>query len=332
MLPTNNKKKMTVAELAKTVSAVQQSAIANELKIAQLDIAVGEVRQTTQGLDNKVDRMMDMIATLSNTISRPSISQAGSQASAGAPTIQSSRLQGEAGPASIPQPAELRWIENRDGAVDRLAAREDYRPSSSYGKTRDTHETGIMKPYMYVDKEGCETARQKLDLRHTLSPLEYINASLLLWSDPSAYDPEDSQAIMDHITEVSTDALVRPWTSVRRWSNFIWDSVDKGRCVWSDTAFIRDARIRISYTNGAPSTSSNGAHVWGGSGSQNDMTQVICRDFNNISGCKFSSSHDAGGLRHVHSCAYCDSVGRRSSHSIQNCRIKNDSNSTQGQA
>lgn len=331
--PNNKKKKVTVAELAKTVAVVQQSAVANEFRIGQLDVAVSEVRKTTHGLDNKVDRMMDMIATLSNTMSRPSSSQAAGQDSDTdvRPGANNTR-QKETEAGSIPPPAELRRMENREGAVDRLVAREDYRPSAAYGKTRETHESGIMKPYMYVDKEGCETAKQKLDVRHTLSPLEYINASLLLWNDPSAYDPEDSQPIIDHITEVSTDALVRPWSSVRRWSDFVWDSVDKGRCVWADTAFIRDARIRISYTNGAPSTSSSngGNYGRGGSGYHNDLTSVICRDFNNISGCKFSSSHDAGSLRYIHSCAFCDSVGRRSSHSIQNCRLKNDPSAGQG--
>ena len=48
----------------------------------------------------------------------------------------------------------------------------------------------ICKPYMYVIKDGFHTVKQKLEIRHKLLEMEYVNATLRLLQDKQAYDPE----------------------------------------------------------------------------------------------------------------------------------------------
>lgn len=220
----------------------------------------------------------------------------------------------------LPAPHVLRREENREGLIDRLVMREDYRANTStQGKNHHLHDIGIAKPYMYVEREGIQTLKQKLDVRASLSALEYLNAMIVLLHDTSAYDPNDFAAMFKHVMCVATDALARPWPGVRKWSQYIWDAVDKGRCRWSDAGFIQEERVRISYTNGPPAPNPS---IVKNTPSAQHLESVLCRDFNSASGCRHSASHDEGHLRVLHVCAYCDPLGRRSNHSYHRCRFR----------
>lgn len=159
------------------------------------------------------------------------------------------------------------------------------------------------------------TLKQRLDNRNSLTPLEYIQASLSLLDDSTAYQPQDKDYIYKHTLYVATDALSRPWPAVRKWSQTIWDCVDRGRCVWSDSRFIQEERIRVSYTSGPSSSSTNPQkpNSWA-------LRETLCRDFNSVGGCKHHGPHEQGEFRLLHACAFCDSMGRRSNHSFQRCR------------
>lgn len=165
-----------------------------------------------------------------------------------------------------------------------------------------------------------------------MSALEYINASLLLLHDKSAYVQTDRDYILKHILAISTDALARPWLGVRRWSQYIWDQVDKGRCTWDNNTMIQDERIRISYTNGT--VSHVASSISAQQKSQPNASQVtsvaLCREFNAVGGCCHHGSHETGQVRYLHSCAFCDSMGRKSSHSFQKCRLRQDQNGGYG--
>ena len=78
---------------------------------------------------------------------------------------------------------------------------------------------------------------------------EYINASLALVCDDSAFDIDDLQCIVKHIHEVSTDGLCRPshWKQVLKWSQSIWDDVEMMRCSWHDASYIKDQRVKVSW-------------------------------------------------------------------------------------
>lgn len=222
-------------------------------------------------------------------------------------------------------PAELRKEENRVRHIDSMVAQEDYRPAPGNGKNSMTFaELGYQKPYMFIDQDGLETHKQKLDVRNTLTALEYISASLSLLADPSAYDPKDRDNILRLIIAVSIDTRSMPWAGVRRWSQLIWDNIEKGRCNWSDHLFIQDERVRISYMSGNPSANANSSGQNQKSSNQQNQAfnDVICREFNSPSECRFTQTHEVGPIKYVHACSHCDSLGPRSQHSFQKCRTR----------
>lgn len=228
----------------------------------------------------------------------------------------------------LPPPTELVRHENRDGHIDALLDREDYAGASSQGKPPASNDQLFMKPYMFIEREGVQTIRQKLDLRASLSMIEYISCTLALLRETDAYSANDLHDIIRHLGAVAIDAMVRPWPSVRRWSQHIWDLIERGRCKWSDYQIIQDERFRLSYMNLPHQTGSAaptaGAARTGGAAQPVANSSAICRDFNSINGCRFSGSHEEGNVKYVHVCAHCDSTGKRSSHPYHKCRSRLD--------
>lgn len=142
---------------------------------------------------------------------------------------------------------------------------------------------------------------------------------LALLSDPRAFNPVDYQDILHHLRRVTRDALERPWPAVRRWTQFVWDSIEAGSITWSDRATIQDERVRICLT----SVYSNIPH-------QNNtyqiparrnqgLQEVTCRPFNTRAGCPQRESHADGQVYSLHICTYCDSVGKVCYHSVRDC-------------
>lgn len=68
----------------------------------------------------------------------------------------------------------------------------------------------MCKPYMYVSREGAYTQKQKLDIRHSVSAIEYIDTTLSLLADKRAFVPDDYNHIMYHLRKVTRDATERP--------------------------------------------------------------------------------------------------------------------------
>lgn len=138
-----------------------------------------------------------------------------------------------------------------------------------------------------------------------------------------------------HLGAVSINAMVGPWPNVRRWSQHVWDLIERGKCKWSDYQLIQDERFRLSYMNlphqaGASSQASAAGRQ--GPPPQAPTGGAICRDLNSVSGCRHNGSHEDGNLRYVHVCAHCDSIGRRSPHPYHRCRARFDNVGNQGHA
>lgn len=323
------------ARNSQAIKTLQRNADKNSGRIQAVEVGLRTVNSSIEGLDQKFDNKLDaMMSLLQNALpqARDGLEAQGSDvARADSPPVQPSRatLNRQAHTpvvhaSGLPPPTQLRQQENVDGELDRLFSREEYRTNPATGKNHLYSEGQIVKPYMYVEREGIETIKQKLDIRQSITPLEYLSASLRLLHDPSAHRACDRDYILRHLLAVSIDAVTRLWAGVRRWTQTVWDSVEKGWCTWDDTAFIQEERVRISYTGGAPSTAGQPVTQNRNAGTSNNIPSFPCRDFNGLSGCKHPGSHEDNGIRHTHSCAYCDSMGRRSNHSIQRCRSKND--------
>lgn len=241
------------------------------------------------------------------------------------PTQHSANQSQPVVPSHMPTPAALVRDENRHGNLDTLIAREEFKSLPSNGKPA-VRDSEFIKPYFYLEREGAQTTKQKLDLRASMSFIEYLNCYVKLINDHDAYDQNDKDDMLKHLGAVITDGMVRPWGNVRRWSQGIWDTIERGKCRWNSHYFIQEERVRVSYSTlqhvPAPAAPTNGVVS-----NQNVQTPaLLCRDFNGTHGCAFSGTHESGNVKYVHACAYCDSLGRRSAHSFQRCRARHDSN------
>ena len=113
--------------------------------------------------------------------------------------------------------------------------------------------------------------------------------------------------------------LKGPWDVVRRWTQRIWDSVEKGIVKWGDDQLIQNLRVNIATAGKSAVTGQGGAH----GDHKSAKSEVICRAFNSRGGCRSTSHHDEGGIRHLHICAFCDLVGRHCpSHNVIGCDNK----------
>lgn len=132
--------------------------------------------------------------------------------------------------------------------------------------------------------------------------------------------------MLKHLGAVITDSMARPWVNVRWWTQGIWDAIERGKCRWNSHYFIQEERVRMSYgtlpqsTPVEPVASVNPVP----NRSAGDLPALLCRDFNSPQGCVFSGTHETLNVKHIHACAYCDSLGRRSAHSFQRCRARQD--------
>lgn len=191
----------------------------------------------------------------------------------------------------------------------------------------------LHKPYMYLYREGVSTIKQKVEVRQTMTVIEYIDAMLALLADNRAYHRDDFVDIMDHMRKVTRDAMERPWHAVRRWTQYVWDSIEAGAFTWADHDIIQEERVRMSLTATSNiagnniQTQSNGNANRKNHGAQ----EVICRGYNTRAGCQFRDSHMDGQVFALHNCTYCDSIGRACSHSVRECErrlahTRNDNN------
>ena len=222
-------------------------------------------------------------------------------------------------PYALPAPRGLREQENRAGFVDDMLSREKFVHIPTEGKTNlafDVYSNTLMpKPYMYVTREGAQTVKQKLDIRSTLTYHEYMNALLALITDSRAFHPEERDHIMAHILDVSRDAMDRPWDTVRKWSQYIWDEVEKGNLTWRDRQSIHNHRCMMAIPSSRPPLVHEGR--------QTSKRDCICRAYNSRGGCRHRSHHEEGQVRLMHICSFCDSVGRQcTGHNVIECDSK----------
>ena len=183
----------------------------------------------------------------------------------------------------------------------------------------------IYKPFNFLKRPGVTHYKQKLEARSTMTVLEFIESTMRLILHPRGCHPGDRKYIMDHIQDVARDAQERPWPTVRRWSQEIWDDIEAGDLEWHMTQEIFNRRMLA----GLPTTSAPPLTKSGGGAKPHRAEalaqQPICRRFNSRDGCSHQEHHD--GL--LHYCTYCDSKGMECHHSVQKC-IRKEFDAKQG--
>ena len=302
----------TIDQYESSTAESNHTSRSESARVGMLEKEVSDVKGQIKGMNNKLDMLLDV------AIGKPD------PAFHSTPPRQKVHSQWditmeETTQAHLPPPRELRRAANHDGYVDRMAQRDRFQTTYTRGK----HDTNIdrhaerpyPKPYLYIDRETCQTEKQKLEVRCTLAPMEYVNATLALIKDTQAYDPADLLGIVDHLQDVTHDVMQRPWPAVRRWSQFIWDGVEKGTFRWNDYQIIQNHRVCIALTAvGAAGTGNNNTQV--------TQREYVCRDFQTRAGCRHRTSHMDGDIKLLHVCAFCDCVARTCYHSALACAKK----------
>lgn len=349
------KKRNTQAKSTQPKNTQAKSSSGNRMTIASLSLVVDNLQQQNNErvdrLENRVDQVnekLDRMLTIMTKSASNEIVGDGRQTDqapvhanpkpAGAmarpiqvqPPVHEHPTPPAANPVRVnapvpvmPAPQVIIREENHDGALDKLLAKEDYRSASTQGKPISSDQA-MVKPYMYIDREGMQTPKQRLEVRSTMSFNEYINCTLLLVNDDEAYNKNDLPHILRHLSAVATDAMFRPWPSVRRWTQAIWDYVERGKCQWDSETFIQNERVRMSYMCGPQANANVNQSNSARSASQDPCVMVVCRDYNGPSGCRYHNNHEDKNVKHLHICSHCDTLGRKSNHSYQRCRSKNN--------
>ena len=283
----------------------------NSRRVDILESEVAQVRAEVAGINSKLDLLVN--AALDRD--RP-VSHSTPPATTRRPGQQRfTQIEHSEPPQPLPPPHRLREQANHDGYVDAMLDRQTYAPPRNEGKP-SYYDNGndMPKPYMYIDREACQTTKQKLDVRCTLAPLEYISAIIALLRDKRAYSPHDHGHIMSHLQDLTHDAAERPWPAVRKWSQQVWNQIERGDIRWSDYQLIQNLRVRMAITAG-PASQEHGAAKQG-------LVEVVCRDHGKRSGCRHNGTHTEGNLCHLHVCAFCDCLSRTCQHGVFFCERK----------
>ena len=219
----------------------------------------------------------------------------------------------------LPPPTVLKSLPQHQDFVEAQLRREELQHQPTEGKLHFVSDIlapkALVKPYMFLEKSGMSTLKQKLEHRHLMNKDEYLTAFLALLKKKAAYDLDDYDYLFAHLHNVSTDGLSRPWRDVLRWSQLMFDKVEARELSWKDRVDMQDERVRISMTGGGDETTSK---VKGSSSN----SSVACPEFNGERGCKHRHDHMDGSVKSLHVCAYCLSKGKRLHHTVTACQNK----------
>ena len=235
-------------------------------------------------------------------------------------------------PHDLPPPKQLREEMNRDGYVDMQLRKESLKHEKIDGKSHFLNDllndNLIAKPYMFLERPGLNTLKDKLAVRISLGSNEYINALIALLMEGGAVEHEDSAHVLRHLHEVSTDSMARKWEPVRTWSQRVFDLVEKKKIKWDEYQLIQNERVQAALAFNS-SISSNGGNVASSAGG--GKLQFACSDFNSARGCRHRGHHEEGAVKILHCCAYCMGKGKEFPHSILLCNNKFGNGQQQGQ-
>ena len=165
-----------------------------------LERDVGSLKSKVNSIDTKLDLLLSSAGfgapTAASTPPRPS-----------RPARGGGERRTPGADNTLPPPRQLRRTENEDGYVDDMLRKERFVPLHSEGKNHlatDIFSDSVMpKPYMYVNRDGVTTLKQKLEIRSSLTYAEYINASINLVMDHRACGERDREYILQHIYRMS---------------------------------------------------------------------------------------------------------------------------------
>lgn len=318
-----------------TGGGVHPGLVTNSARISRLEGDINKMRKQFNSVNANLDFLVSQsvaksLPRSSGSESLRSRTQEPRQRATDRATQQRRVRSTSYGRHQVATPATLRSRHGRDGFVERELEREEYQLQSSSGKhgqfISDIYNTGLLaKPYMYWSNESANTLKQKLDVRNTINSYDYLDGFVGLLRDPRATVQDDLPHMLRHLQDVIRDTRDKSWGVVRKWSQGVFDAIEKGEYTWKDYQIIQNERFRT--IGGGPSSSSGGGgqppSASGGGKSKQVRMEFPCREFNSARGCRSSNTHTDNGVTYLHCCTYCDSAcKKRNPHSVIDCENK----------
>lgn len=325
------------------ISEKSHSTVGMETRVSHMETDVNDLKSDVtslksdvQTVNGKLDDLIDSMARLSALAMKPASDNPPQQPDnniTGASNINSPQQASQSNNPTNNQNQQMRnpGRENPQHRPGRQISPEDFLKREMdkdrfeydnagkylYGSDFSSHRV-IHKPYMYLYREGVSTIKQKVEARQSMTVLEYIDATLALLADHRAYHRDDYIDIMDHLRKLTRDSLERQWHAVRRWSQYVWDSIEAGLFTWADRDIIQDERVRMCLTASSISTTPSYTNA-NTARKGHALQEVVCRPYNTRMGCNSKESHMDGQVYALHVCTYCDSIGRSCAHSVREC-------------
>ena len=213
-----------------------------------------------------------------------------------------------------PQPAPTSYL---DFETELRRAEPQFHADKGKDQIRDFFvQRVIPRPYMFIEGVGLHSQKDKTVYRDKMSYNEYVLGFTNMLTDPRGYPSQDWPHLIEHLNQVTCDAISRPWHHVRAWSDHIFSRVESGSLSWDDRSDIQFLRMRLSL---APPTDRQTTQ----NHTQHDAPkQVVCADFN-ARRCKHRASHVEAGIAFLHNCAWCyAALGNKNPHTVIQCENK----------
>ena len=134
------------------------------------------------------------------------------------------------------------------------------------------------------------------------------------------------KAILHHVEDVTADAMLLPWNTVRRFSQLLINEIEKGRMAWDNWPAIEAMRTRTlalgdTGVKAQSTRSSQNVRPTGQRERDTRQRELICKHYNTQAGCRNQWDHTEGDVRLMHGCSfcYCTSARAYAGHNILNC-------------
>ena len=176
----------------------------------------------------------------------------------------------------------------------------------------------LPRPYMFIDRPGVRTQKEKAAMRETMSFNDYVIGFTTMLLDKRVTDPQDWHHLITHLNQVSKDAHERPWGGVRNWSDAVFTAIERADITWQDKASIQFDRMRFSLA--PPQTPNNYSQK-----PQNSTKEIPCPEYNakRCHKCRPKDAHYEQAIRMMHVCSYClATTTQRLPHTLVDCDRK----------
>ena len=186
----------------------------------------------------------------------------------------------------------------------------------------------MAKPFHFLERNGCETLKERAEIRSEMTYEEYVVAYLLMMAHQDTQDPETFRYMYSHLVDLARDRCVRSWPAIRAWSQRTFDRIEANTLKWQHVEAIRSERTLPSLSEpwaGAAQVPPVKDKKKGTGGSSSTIdNNVPCVKYNK-SECDFSQSHTEAGTSWDHVCSYCNMMfGASYPHPYSACEKRNN--------